>query len=120
VGAEVKTLTDMWSYRDTTMSQTSDLVGYDVEATDGGIGKIDAATYDVGESYLLVDTGFWIFGKKRTLPAGVVDRIDHDDRKLYVNLTKDQIRNAPDYEAGLERDEIYRKGVGEYYNPFYR
>ena len=112
-------MTDMWSYRETTLSQTTDLVGFDVVATDGTIGKIDAATYEVGESYIVVDTGFWIFGKKRTLPAGVLDRIDFDDRKVYVNLTKDQIREAPDFEAGLERDEVYRKGVSNYYNPYF-
>jgi hypothetical protein len=115
---------DIWSYRDTAMTQTTDLVGFEVVATDGAIGKIDAATYDVGASYIVVDTGFWIFGKKRMLPAGVIERIDYDDRKIYVNLTKDQIREAPDYDAERDRDvtdrEIYRKDVGTYFSPFYR
>ncbi|MBD0291736.1 MAG: PRC-barrel domain containing protein, partial [Thermoleophilia bacterium] len=47
----------------------TDVVGFSVEATDGGIGKVDEATYDVGQSYLVVDTGPWIFGKKVLLPA---------------------------------------------------
>src|SRR5215468_5377543 len=113
-------MTDIWSYRDPGVSQTTNLVGYDVVATDGSIGKVDEATYDVGESYLVVDTGFWIFGKKRTLPAGVVDRIDHDSRNVHVNLTKDQVRQAPDFEKGLEHDERYRKDVGSYYSPYFR
>lgn len=113
-------MTDIWSYRDPNVSQTTNLVGYDVVATDGSIGKVDEATYDVGESYLVVDTGFWIFGKKRTLPAGVIDRIDHDSRKAHVNLTKDQVRQAPDFEKGQERDEKYRKDVGSYYSPYFR
>jgi hypothetical protein len=113
-------MTDIWSYRDPSVSQTTNLVGYDVVATDGSIGKIDEATYNVGESYLVADTGFWIFGKKRTLPAGVVDRIDHDNRQVYVNLTKDQVRQAPDYEKGQDRDERYRKDVGNYYSPYFR
>lgn len=79
-------MTDMWSYRDTSLSQGGDLIGFDVVATDGSIGKVDAATYDVGESYLVVDTRFWIFGKKRVLPAGVVDRVDHNDRKVYQRI----------------------------------
>jgi hypothetical protein len=111
-------MTNMWTYRDTAV-QGTDLVGFEVVATDGAIGKIDAATYDVGDSYIVVDTGFWIFGKKRMVPAGVVERIDHDDRKVYVNLTKDQIREAPDYDAERERDEVYRKDVGSYYGPYY-
>ena len=35
----------------------ADLVGYKVEATDGHIGSIDQASYDVGEASLVVDTG---------------------------------------------------------------
>jgi hypothetical protein len=113
-------MSDIWSYRDPSVSQTNSLVGYDVVVIDGSIGKVDEATYNVGESYLVVDTGFWIFGKKRTLPAGVVDRIDHDNRQVYVNLTKDQVRQAPDYEKELDRDERYQKDVGNYYSPYFR
>ena len=116
-------MTDLWSWRDTARSQTTettDLVGLQVVATDGAIGNIDAATHDVGESYIVVDTGVWIFGKKRMLPAGVIDRIDHNDRKVYVNLTKDEIRQAPDYDAEREREEAYRTDVGTYYGPLFR
>jgi hypothetical protein len=112
-------MTNMWTYRDATTTEGTDLVGFEVVATDGAIGKIDAATYDVGGSYIVVDTGFWIFGKKRMLPAGVIERIGYEDRKVYVNLTKDQIREAPDYDVELERDEVYRKDVGSYYSPYY-
>ena len=64
---------------------------YKVEATDGSIGKVDEATYDTGSSYIVVDTGPWIFGKKVLLPAGVVSRVDRDDEKVYVKRTKDQV-----------------------------
>ena len=59
---------DIWTYRETTWS-TENLVGFSVEALDGGIGKIDAATNEVSASYIVVDTGPWIFGKKVMLPA---------------------------------------------------
>ena len=35
-------MSDIWSYRETSWSE--DLTGYDVEATDGWIGKIDEAS----------------------------------------------------------------------------
>jgi hypothetical protein len=117
---EVEVMTDIWSYRDTARRQATDLVGFQVVATDGAIGNIDAATYDVGGSYIVVDTGFWIFGKKRMLPARVLERVNYNDRKVHVNLSKDQIRQAPDYDAKRERDETYRKNVKDYYDPFYR
>jgi hypothetical protein len=92
-----------------------DLAGYGVEAADGHIGKIDEATYEVGSSYLVVDTGFWIFGKKRMIPAGVITRIDHDDRSVYVTLTKDQIKQAPDFDETRREQEAYRNELADYY-----
>jgi hypothetical protein len=119
VPPESNAITDLWSYRDTTRSQPTDLVGFQVVATDGAIGNLDAATYDVGGSYIVVDTGFWIFGKRRMLPAGVIDRIDYEAREVYVHLTKDQIREAPDYDAEREREEAYRQDVVTYYGPYF-
>jgi hypothetical protein len=92
-----------------------DITGFDVEATDGHIGKVDEATYENGQGAFVVDTGFWIFGKKRMLPAGVVQGIDEDERKVFVSLTKDGIKNAPDYEETRRNDEAYRNDVGRYY-----
>src|ERR671913_583731 len=110
----------LWDYRTTDIaSRTRDLTGYDVHATDGDIGKVDEATYETGGSYIVVDTGFWIFGKKRMLPAGVIDRIDYDGRKVHVNLSKDQIHEAPDYDTEREREEAYRQDIGTYYGPYF-
>ena len=119
VPPESSAITDLWSWRDTARSQTTDLVGFQVVATDGAIGNLDAATYDVGGSYIVVDTGFWIFGKRRMLPAGVIDRIDYDARKVHVNLSKDQIHEAPDYDTEREREETYRQDIGTYYGPYF-
>ena len=74
------TMSNTWDYRDD-IDVGDTVVGYDVDATDGDIGKIDEASTDAGRRYLVVDTGFWIFGKKRMIPAGVVTRVDHDGRK---------------------------------------
>ena len=87
---------DVWTYRETLIVDTGiDITGYEVEATDGSIGKIDEATYATGSSYLVVDTGPWIFGKKVMLPAGVVREIDPEQETVFVDRTKDEIKNAP-------------------------
>ncbi len=108
---------DIWTFRTEPVGGTDmDLTGYSVEATDGGIGKIDEATYEAGGSYLVVDTGPWIFGKKVMLPAGVVDRLDPDSETVFVSRTKDEIKNAPEYDAERSRDdEKYRGELGGYY-----
>ncbi|MEH1130492.1 PRC-barrel domain-containing protein [Micromonospora sp. CPCC 206061] len=94
---------------------SADLAGYDVEAIDGGIGKVDEANYEVGSAYLVIDTGPWIFGRKVLLPAGTVDRVDHDGRKVYVDRTKEQVKNSPEYDKDTFGTAEYRDRVGGYY-----
>lgn len=106
--------TDIWTYRDDTLVGNA-LVGLDVVASDGDIGKVDEATDDAGTSGLVVDTGTWILGTKVLLPAGVIERVDLDEEKVYVKLTKDEIKNAPEFDESRYRDEAYRDELGGYY-----
>jgi hypothetical protein len=113
---------DIWTYRETSAlgydpTAGVDISGYKVEAIDGDIGKVDEATYEIGSSHIVVDTGPWIFGKKVLLPAGVVGRVDQENEKVRVHRTKDQIKNAPEFDDSLIRDENYRSRVGSYYGP---
>jgi hypothetical protein len=113
--------TDLWAYRQTTWTGTN-LTGFEVEATDGDIGKIDDATDEVGGSYIVVDTGPWIFGKKVMLPAGVISDVDFDTQKVFVNRTKDAIKNAPEFGTDRHDDPAYRDEISAYYgaDPTYR
>ena len=110
-------MTSMWDYRESVGRADRDVVGYDVEATDGSIGKIDESSNQAGAAYLVVDTGFWIFGKKRMIPAGVVDRVDDDDRKVYVAMSKADIKSAPDFN---DQDRQVHDPYDTYYEPFGR
>jgi hypothetical protein len=106
----------MWSYRDESyVDESSNLVGYDVEAIDGKIGSVDEATYEIGGSYLVIDTGGWIFGKKVMLPAGTIDRIDHGERKVFIGRNRDEIKAAPEFDEMLIKDPDYRDRLGGYY-----
>jgi hypothetical protein len=112
---------DVWTYRDRSRLGTNiidtDIAGFEVEAIDGSIGKVDEATTDTGSSYIVVDTGPWIFGKKVMLPAGVVQRIDMAEKKVFVNRTKDEIKNAPEFDESAIGDVSYRDRLGSYYGP---
>jgi hypothetical protein len=104
---------DMWTYAG--QGWRADVTGYDVEALDGGIGSVDEATDEVGASYIVVDTGPWIFGKKVLIPAGVVESIDHDDEKIFVSRTKDEIKSAPEFGESTYTDAAYRGELARYY-----
>ncbi|HEY0642056.1 MAG TPA: PRC-barrel domain containing protein [Nocardioides sp.] len=107
----------VWSYRDTTWSTDQDLVGYEVEASDGSIGKIDEASTEASAKWLVVDTGFWIFGKKRLIPAGAVVGIDHEAERVMVSMSKDAIKAAPDYDKA-DWDDDARSRHTDYYTPY--
>jgi len=66
-------------------------------------------------AHIVVDTGPWIFGKKVMLPAGVVDRIDAQAEAVYVNLSKDEIKDAPELDEATYREETYQEALGGYY-----
>ena len=110
------TTTTLWRYEDSAWAEL-DLVGYDVEALDGEIGKIDEASQEIGTRYLVVDTGPWIFGKKVMLPAGLVERVDVANRRVYVGRTRDVIKKAPEFNEVRHHDLRYREALGVYYGP---
>jgi hypothetical protein len=109
---------DIWTFQMEVEPSPADhdLDGFSVEARDGKIGKVDEATHEAGGSFLIVDTGPWIFGKKVMLPAGVVERIDPESKAVFVDLTKDEIKNAPEYDEKTGRkDKDYLRRLGDYY-----
>ncbi|MFB8079627.1 PRC-barrel domain-containing protein [Streptomyces sp. NPDC056013] len=107
----------MWNYKSTSGHLAgTDLTGYKVEATDGSIGKVDKHSDEVDDSYLVVDTGVWIFGKEVLLPASTIVRVDPEAGKVFADLTKEQIKNAPEFHRDKHLgDAGYREDLGIYY-----
>jgi hypothetical protein len=101
------------SFQDPRWAQ-QDLRGFEVEARDGKIGTVDDSS-EVGSDHLVVDTGTWIFGKKVVLPAGLVERISFDHHRLLVSRSKDEIKNAPDFDEDLADDPRYGEELRAYY-----
>jgi hypothetical protein len=108
-------MNELWAYRDLGWTDL-DLEGFRVEALDGTIGHVaEQLTTPAGSSYVVVDTGPWIFGRKVLLPAGIVDRIHPEERKLYVERTKDAIKEAPTFDEERADEDAYLTEVGGYY-----
>ena len=67
-----------------------------------------------------MDTGPWIFGRKVMLPAGTIDRVDWNEEKVYVDRTKDQIKDSPEFDDSMTADDpAYRDRLGTYYGDTY-
>jgi hypothetical protein len=124
-----------WAWRDPDMwglhagSEVSDaeqdrrgasLAGFHVEALDGSVGSVDRASYETDNSWLVVDTGPWILGRKVLLPAGTVQNIDYVEQKVYVDRDKTQIENSPSYDPDTFEHPEYRERVARYYEQSYQ
>jgi hypothetical protein len=110
---------DPWSYRADLEVAGGNLVGYQVEATDGGIGKVDSWTREVNSSYLVVDIGPWIFGHRVMIPAGTINHIDHQHHRVYLDRTREQVRSAPAFDLDAHRTAAYRDKIASYYGATY-
>ncbi|HEX5937566.1 MAG TPA: PRC-barrel domain containing protein [Actinomycetota bacterium] len=111
---------DMWTYRsEVELTPAVELTGFKVEALDGSIGKVDESTADAGKSFVVVDTGPWILGRKVLLPAQTIHRIDLDGEQVFVDRTKEEIKNAPEFDPERGLDPTYQDEVGGYYGRYY-
>ncbi len=67
--------------------------------------------------YFVVDTGFWVFGKKVLLPVGLAN-VDNNARRIYVyGLTKEQVENLPEFDDLQRVDYDYEEQVRGLYRP---
>jgi hypothetical protein len=95
---------------------TPDYAGYKVVASDGEIGHVDSFAIAPDHSHLVVDTGSWLFGRMSVIPAAAVREVDDKKQKLHVNLTKKQIKDAPEYDKSAGYG-AYRASASDYYGP---
>jgi hypothetical protein len=112
------TTIELWTFALATPGidlRNTDITGFKVEASDGSIGKVDEAMDEAGGSFVVVDTGPWIFGKKVMLPAGTIRDIDLDTETVSVNLTKGEIKDAPEFDENRYGDPAYRDELSGYY-----
>jgi hypothetical protein len=106
---------ELWDFRSDVGQERTDLRGMSVEALDGGVGKVDDVVQEPGASFLVVDTGPWILGKKVLLPAGLVSGIDVDDERVRVERYQDEIKGAPEFDEERRADPAYRDALTRHY-----
>ena len=106
------------SARHAASTSSDQLLGYGVESLDGSFGKIDDRTLEVGSGTLIVvDTGFWHFGALVMLPVAAIESVEHNSKKVFVNLTKDEIKAAPEFDESLPAEQSYEERLATYYGP---
>ncbi|MBN3905567.1 MAG: DUF2382 domain-containing protein [Nostoc sp. NMS1] len=108
------------NYRDAFEGHDINGLGVYTQGTDEKIGTVsDVLVDEEGHfRYLVVDLGFWIFGKKVLLPIGRA-RIDYNvDRVYTIGLTREQAEDLPEFNERQTLDHDYEERVrGVYRQP---
>ena len=111
--------TDLWTYREMVPQSDKGIAGFAVEAIDGSIGYIDETSNEAGEAYIVVDTGPWIFGRRVAIPVGAIDNVDLIDERVYLEMSKEQVKNAPELKTDTQVDQAFRGELTAYYEPIF-
>jgi hypothetical protein len=85
---------------DAHLRSTAAVTGYHVDATDGEIGHVDGFVIDDETwaiRYVEVATRNWLPGKKVLVSPAWIERVSWTDSKVYAGLTREAIKDAPEY-----------------------
>ena len=109
--------TNLWRFRDDALALV-DVARFEVRARDGSIGTVVQTIRRDGTSYLVVDPGASMpLGRSVLVPAGLIETIDVDERRLDVRADRDQVRDAPEHDAQRDLDDGTRGSLERHYAP---
>lgn len=94
---------------DSHLRSTHALRGYHVKAMDGEIGHVEGFVVDDETwaiRYLIINTRNWWPGKHVLVSPRWIESVSWDEKKVFVNLSRETIKQSPEYtdESLLTRD----------------
>jgi hypothetical protein len=100
-----------------------EVMAYRIEASDGAIGHVEDFILDDEAAddglwefrYLVVDTRNWLPGRKVLVAPRWADEVRYGDGTVLFGLSREQIKNSPEYtpEAPINRE--YEEVLFDYY-----
>jgi hypothetical protein len=101
------------------LRSTKDVSGYNIRAIGGEIGQvsdflIDDKNWEI--RYFLIDTGKWLPGKKVLISPQWIDEINWLDGKVVVQLSREAIKEAPEYDEDDTITREYESHLFHYYD----
>ena len=117
--------TNYWTFTDPTLSSSAGtlqsargVIDSTIDAVDGEIGKV----YDfiIEDSswivrYLVVDTAKWLTGRKVLISPFWVKGVNWEEQTVSSELTKDEIKNSPEYDPLNPIERTYETELYKHY-----
>jgi uncharacterized protein YrrD len=98
---ETQTLPSQQPEADPHLRSANEMAGYHIEATDGPIGHVRTVIFDDKTwelRFLIIDTHDWLAGRHVLISPDWVSRVSWEEHTAYVNLSREAIRESPEYE----------------------
>jgi hypothetical protein len=101
-----------------TLQSTVDIIGSYIEADDGDIGHaedfiVDDAIWVI--RYMIVDTANWWPGKMVLISPRWIRFMKWEDRKVQIDLTREQIKSSPEYMPDQAPTRAYEERLYGHY-----
>lgn len=100
------------------LRSVEEVTGYHIQAADGEIGHVEDFILDDEDwviRYMVVDTRNWLPGKKLLVAPGWVESIDWSESKVAVDLSREEIKDSPEYDALAPVNREYEVRLYDYY-----
>ncbi|MGE0126476.1 MAG: PRC-barrel domain-containing protein [Blastocatellales bacterium] len=100
------------------LRSVNEVSGYHIEAADGEIGHVDDFILDDEDwaiRFIVIKTGGWLFGRKTLVSPQWIEGISWNESKMFVNLTRDQIANSPEYDESAPISLEYEESLHRHY-----
>lgn len=92
--------------------------GYRIDAVDDEVGHVEDLIVDDDDwviRYMVVDTRNWLPGRKVIVSPQWIEGFDWEKKLAHVELTREQIENSPEFEAGAPVNREYETRLYDYY-----
>jgi hypothetical protein len=103
---------------DSHLRSTTGVTGYHVDATNGEIGHVDGFVIEDEAwaiRYIEVATRNWWPGKKVLVSPAWVQRVSWPESKVYVGLSREDIKNGPEYVESMPITREYEDRLYSHY-----
>ena len=100
------------------LRSANEVTGYYIEARDGDIGHVEDLLAETGSwviRYVVVDTRNWWPGKQVLVSTQWMSRVDWAEQKVWIDLTRDEIKAGPEYRGLGAVDRPYEQRLYEHY-----
>lgn len=116
---ELRAMRDQQQAEDQHLRSSREVTGYYIEASDGEIGHVEDFLVDDSHwaiRYMVIDTRNWWPGKKVVVAPQWISGINWNETKAKLDLPREQIKQAPEYEKGTKITRDYEERVHRHYS----